>query len=386
MTENSHICRLLDANTITDDNGERHIANGWETLFDTLFDIGVKHDDNNPDICIFKYKPAADFSEPIVREARGIIIDVKKCEVLCWPFDKFGNWFESYAAKIDMSMATAQEKIDGSLVKLWWHDGEWHWSTMNTIDAKDAKVPHTGKTFYDLIQDALAKTKFNLDNFIGSGSTHMFELVSPYTQVVVRHEETKLYYLGSRDISSGKESIYRQLKRVFDMPESYPVSDMAEIIEKAEQLDGHEHEGFVVVDANFNRVKVKSPEYVRIHHTMNNGFLRKEDAVRIIREHDTEAIEAIKTREELAKAMRFYALELHWAGIKLVGLVTEARAFFAERYGHDRKRFATEYAAQFQPPWKSMAFMAIDTDIDPLWFPDTLDIKTLCKLIPDYQA
>lgn len=385
MTENSHICRLLDANTITDDNGERHLADGWESLFD-MMGIGVKHDSNNPDICIFKYKPQADFNEPIVREARGIIIDVKKCEVLCWPFDKFGNWFEPYAAKIDLSTAMAQEKIDGSLVKLWWHDGEWHWSTMNTIDARDAKVPYTGKTFYDLIQDALAKTKFNLDNFIGSGSTHMFELVSPYTQVVVRHEETKLYYLGSRDISSGEESIYRQLKRVFDMPESYPVSDMAEIIEKAEQLDGHEHEGFVVVDANFNRVKVKSPEYVRIHHTMNNGFLRKEDAVRIIREFDTEAIEAIKSRDELRKAMRFYALETHWAGIKLVGLVTEARAFFAERYNYDRKAFATEYAAQFQPPWKAMAFMAIDTDIDPLWFPDALDIKTLCKLVPDYQA
>ncbi|MBQ8160189.1 MAG: hypothetical protein IJ083_05495, partial [Clostridia bacterium] len=36
----------------------------------------------------------ADFSDPLVQEARGIIIDTERMEVVCWPFRKFGIHLE----------------------------------------------------------------------------------------------------------------------------------------------------------------------------------------------------------------------------------------------------------------------------------------------------
>ena len=61
-----------------------------------------------------------DFRLPEVQEARGIILDTEYNQVVCWPFRKFANFGESYADEIDWSTARVEEKLDGSIVKLWY--------------------------------------------------------------------------------------------------------------------------------------------------------------------------------------------------------------------------------------------------------------------------
>lgn len=50
------------------------------------------------------------FGNPLVQEARGIIIDTEKMEVVCWLFRKFGNFTESYADEIDWDTACVQKE------------------------------------------------------------------------------------------------------------------------------------------------------------------------------------------------------------------------------------------------------------------------------------
>ena len=78
-------------------------------------------------LVMFKYNQlTADFSIPLVREARGIILERKPpYRVVCWPFEKFFNYGEDHAAQINWSTASVQEKIDGSLMKCYFWDGEW---------------------------------------------------------------------------------------------------------------------------------------------------------------------------------------------------------------------------------------------------------------------
>ena len=85
---------------------------------------------------MFSYNQlASDFNNELVREARGIIFRTGEWEYpVCWAFDKFGNYGESYVPEIDWPTAMVTEKIDGSLIKVWW-DGYWHISTNGTIDA-----------------------------------------------------------------------------------------------------------------------------------------------------------------------------------------------------------------------------------------------------------
>lgn len=75
-------------------------------------------------LILFKYNQlSSDFNLEIVREARGIIFKEDTWECVCHAFNKFGNYLESYAPDIDWSHCRASEKIDGSLIKLYWcHD------------------------------------------------------------------------------------------------------------------------------------------------------------------------------------------------------------------------------------------------------------------------
>jgi len=49
-------------------------------------------------------------------EARGVIIDASRMEIVCRPFDKIFKHNEAHAASLDWSTAVAEEQIDGSLI------------------------------------------------------------------------------------------------------------------------------------------------------------------------------------------------------------------------------------------------------------------------------
>ena len=55
----------------------------------------------------------SDFTQDIVRECRGLILDSDTNEVICHPFEKFFNFGEPCAAEIDWSTAFVSEKLDG---------------------------------------------------------------------------------------------------------------------------------------------------------------------------------------------------------------------------------------------------------------------------------
>ena len=51
-----------------------------------------------------------------------------------------------------------------------------------------------------------------------------------------------------------------------------------------------DEEGYVVCDAKFNRVKVKSPSYVAAHHLKGNGVMSYARAIELIRANEIEEI------------------------------------------------------------------------------------------------
>lgn len=96
-----------------------------ELLQQESYCILMNEDD---DYVLLKYNQIqSDFNLPIVRECRGVILYKRTLEVVCRPFDKFGNYGEGYCPEIDWSTARVQEKIDGCCdanVKLITKNGE----------------------------------------------------------------------------------------------------------------------------------------------------------------------------------------------------------------------------------------------------------------------
>lgn len=231
---------------------------------------------------LLKYQQIkSDFNNDIVKECRGIIFNRYTLKPVCVPFFKFGNYGESYADEIDWSTAKVQEKIDGSLIKLW-YDNEWHISTNGTIDASKADIQNCilYKNFKELF---LSCADIDI-NSLNKNYTYMFELVSPYNQVVIKYPETKIYHIGTRDNITLQEL---NIDIGIEKPKLYNISTIEDCIKSASILDSS-HEGFVVVDDKYHRVKVKNPIYVSMHHAVNNHMMTLKRVINIVDMNEVE--------------------------------------------------------------------------------------------------
>lgn len=96
---------------------------------DSLDEKVIKHRRHGKysNLVLFKYGIMANFSDPIVCECRGIVLDENdNWNVVSRAFDKFFNHGEGHAANIDWDTARVQEKLDGSLCVMYHYDGAWH--------------------------------------------------------------------------------------------------------------------------------------------------------------------------------------------------------------------------------------------------------------------
>ena len=250
------------------------------------YNITIKEDG---ELVLLKYSQIdSDFNLPIVRECRGSIFayEEKYDTWVCVrrAFDKFGNYGESYVPEIDWSTASVQEKIDGSLMSVWNYKGEWHLSTNGTIDAFKAPLGDTGMTFGDYFLEALG---CSWNTFVGQLLTSFcctYELVGPLNRVVVPYPKAVLYAIGQREMITWFECEYDGpvgAEYNIWLPKRYNLRSLNEVIKVAEHMSKDE-EGFVICDGNFNRIKVKSPEYLMAARLHNNGVITKKRLVEII--------------------------------------------------------------------------------------------------------
>lgn len=239
---------------------------------------------------LLKYNQlGSDFTLSIVRECRGSIFylnDDDKYECVCRAFDKFGNYGESYVKDIDWNSAIVEEKIDGSLIKFWFHNNEWHISTNGTIDAFKAQIGETELTFGDLANKAIGYS--SIPSFIDgldTTQTYMFELVSPLSKMTIYYPQTQLYYLGQRDMNTFMESkqyTTHMEKYGILRPKTYALHTLKDCLSYVQQMTKDE-EGFVIMDGNRNRVKLKSPEYLLAFHMHNNGVITVKRVIEMIK-------------------------------------------------------------------------------------------------------
>lgn len=141
---------ILDLDTFINSNAD------WENLLSKPpYCLKIKRDGH---YVLFKYDQLnSDLSLRIVQEARGSIFYEHyngKMNLICLPFLKFFNYGEKNAVNIEWGTAYVTEKIDGSLMQLWYHDG-WHLSTSGTIDAFKAKVGDTDESFGNVFERAI---------------------------------------------------------------------------------------------------------------------------------------------------------------------------------------------------------------------------------------
>lgn len=312
----------------------------WKDLLESApYNLIIKEKDN---FILFKYNQLySDMSLPEVQEARGIIFRKSDWKCVRRAFDKFFNYGEANAATLDWARGVSvQEKIDGTLVSAWMDRNDlWHLSTNGNIDIKDAPTGDVKyPTFYDIFLEAI---HHNADFFapFQSSMCYTFELVSPVNRVVVPYKNFELYLIGMRDMRTLEEMGANYLDHEAKIlgvkrPKIYEMNNLEEVIEAAQKLPWDE-EGYVVCDKNFNRIKVKSPQYLIAHYSRNNGNISSRTLMRVIIEKQDEEFltycgDYKDDLEELRAARRSAIRKIHAEMIRL----------FRVSEGKTRKEFA----------------------------------------------
>jgi hypothetical protein len=294
-----------------------------------------------------------------VREARGLILDQSNdWNVVAYPFKRFFNDGEGPADPIDWSTARVQEKVDGTLIIMYYYADKWRIATKGSPDASGSVGDHNwiegGKSvpmtferlFWHSIEywlEGLSKTgQFNEDH------TYMWELTSPWNRVVCDYtvlgpmgemvdgngtilflddledktgyagDGSRVTLIGVRNNRTLQEiSVDEYRDDVHYVVREFPLGTLSEVVSAAAALNPIRQEGFVVVDGNFNRIKIKSPSYVAIHHLRDGSPQRRlMDLIKAGEENEVLAYSLLDEFPAEKKMFEDFRTKIEWLSLQ----------------------------------------------------------------------
>jgi len=286
------------------------------------YGINVRRHKDYSNLVLFKYSQIdSPMGERIVQESRGIILDeANNWEVVSFPYIKFFNYGEGHAAQLDMETAEGQEKLDGSLMTLYFYNNKWHVATSGMPDASGEVSQFLGnKTFGDLFWETWNSLGYSLPK--STKKCYVYEMMTKYNRIVCVYDKPRIVLHGVRDLSTLKEESPKPYAKEYgwDIVKSFKMTSLSDMVELASTLDPIKAEGFIAVDANFNRIKVKAPQYVALSHLKDTASPKS-------------MLELVRTNEGSELLAYFPEFKDLYAKIKSAfdNLVAETKAFYAE--------------------------------------------------------
>ena len=249
-----------------------------------------------------------------VQECRGLILEKDTWKVMSLAFTKFFNSEEGNAAKIDWDTARVLEKLDGTMIQVYWdwHANKWFAATTGTAEGEGEVNNKNGTTFNDLFWGTVNnKYTFN-ECLLNKDLIYVFELTTPYNIVVKPHGESSATLLTVRNRETLVELSGKALEMVavslgIPLVKSFDINanNVGHLLKTFEGMSWSE-EGYVVRDGNDNRVKVKNPAYVAVHHL--KGKTAEHNIITIVKSNEIEEFASTfpERKDELLKLKENY--------------------------------------------------------------------------------
>lgn len=219
-------------------------------------------------------------THPVVRNCRQLVLETTPpFRVVSKSFERFFNeneepWETQYI-RDHWAQTVCHEKHDGSLISVFFYQGDWQiitrgsWAEASIDVSRGDQSPTWKALVLSLLQvDALPQRRW----------TYVFELCSPFNQVVRFYAQPQLILLAVTDIDTCQElplDAVEALAQVLGLavPRRFHLEDWkdahSQIDEEAQQLYGFE--GVVArvtcpEQRREIRVKMKSADYLELHH------------------------------------------------------------------------------------------------------------------------
>jgi hypothetical protein len=221
-------------------------------------------------------------THPIVRECRCLILEIDSWDLVSRSFERFYNWGEvqDEAKLFDWESAYALDKIDGSLVNIFYYRDRWIATTRGSWAQQELT---DGFSWEDAFCQAMGLEDLSyLDNYLDRHKSYACEFVSPWNKVVDPYVNPNMFLLTI--FEKGKELSRENIEyicentnisQIFDIPSKYEFAknkagEVLKFVEYKSTLR-RTWEGVVLCDASGRRWKFKSSTYVALHHLHDNG-------------------------------------------------------------------------------------------------------------------
>lgn len=311
---------------------------------------------------IFNYRLASyeSFMNPKVADsyialsARGIMFDVtdkENIKIVSRPMNKFFNIEQGEVDRSNMKLVGYMDKLDGSLISTYLHNGELKLKTKGSIKSEQAIA---AMEWLDLPENSEMKNflKFHASE---NNLTVNMEWTAPDNQIVLFYPEASLRILNMVNNENGKilaaENIDKENlvnKDIFVKSHKIPNMSLDNIIESIRNEQGNE--GYILEfsdsEGNSHLVKVKNIWYVNLHQIKSNLNTTAKiietiidetsDDVRVLFAEDKHFLDNI-TRLENIVSPRISKIE------------ADIEKFYSDNKELSRKDYAIKAQAELQP-------------------------------------
>lgn len=229
--------------------------------------------------------------------ARGLVIE-SDGTVVAKPYSKFFGYKQfdnaEFMPQIIRDMCDIKpkdlasgyevyEKLDGSLAIVTTYKGELLFASSGSVEGEYAKL------FRNWIDNNLSiKQKLTLKT-IGESHTILLEFVSPRYSIVLNYDKEELILHGAINNHDGSDLSSVWLNAISEntgirMANSIPCNNLNSLIKNINTHTGIE--GFIIRFGNGKRIKLKTDEYVELHHkfSLTTGKVLTKNKVKMILE------------------------------------------------------------------------------------------------------
>jgi T4 RnlA family RNA ligase len=208
-------------------------------------------------LTIYNYTAKAQFDRHWVAatlHCRGLVLDANYLPV-ARPLPKFFNLSE-HQGTLPAGVPEIYEKLDGSLIILFYYQGQWEVASRGSFASDQAKMARV----------LLADRQADLDK-LDRAYTYLLEIIYPSNRIVVDYGAAqRLVLLAAVHTQTGAELALTQVDWI-DRAQTYPATTLPEWLKSIEatQSELANQEGFILKWPNGFRLKYKLADYVRLH-------------------------------------------------------------------------------------------------------------------------
>jgi len=211
--------------------------------------------------------------------------------ILNFPMKRFFNYGQDNKINLNDKNLEFFEKLDGTLCMLYFDPFIKDWCVA-TRSSPDADIPldnnlFTFRTLFEkCLQENINISFSEYTSKLNKNINYFFELTSTYNRIVVNYTKNSLTLLAARSIFNGKDNGEIDISKIdifgLDKVKKYKLSTVKDVFSFLERTSPLETEGFVLKDSNFNRIKIKSPQYILAHKSRDSFAASERNCIEAI--------------------------------------------------------------------------------------------------------